>query len=144
MTIRPWAAALLYLGFACGPLLAQDRSARDPIAAQVVRPELIFRHERTIGLTETQRAAITAEVKNVQARLLDLNWDLKAAVDRLVELMDTARVDEAAVVAQLDRVLAVEREIKRAQLVASVRLKNQLTPEQQRQLKELREAQPAR
>lgn len=145
MSIRLLAGALLCLGLSSSPLLAQDTGrTRDPISAQILPPDLILKHQKAIGLTDAQRRAITAEVKIVQGRLVDLQWDLKTAVDRLVELMEPARVEEAAAVTQLDRVLAIEREIKQAQLVASVRLKNQLTPEQQRQLKALRSEQAAR
>jgi hypothetical protein len=46
--------------------------------------------------------------------------------------------DEQQVMAQLDKVLNVEREIKRAQLGLMVRLKGKLTPDQQAHLRQLR------
>jgi Spy/CpxP family protein refolding chaperone len=47
-------------------------------------------------------------------------------------------VDEQQVLAQLERVLAAEREIKKEQVTLLVRIKNKLTPEQQGKLAELR------
>jgi Spy/CpxP family protein refolding chaperone len=47
-------------------------------------------------------------------------------------------VDEQQVLAQLEKLLAAEREIKRAQVTLLVRIKNKLTPEQQEKLSELR------
>jgi len=41
------------------------------------------------------------------------------------------RVDEQQVLAQLEKVLAAEREIKKEQVTLLVRIKNELTPEQQ-------------
>ncbi|MEW5835618.1 MAG: hypothetical protein ACOZJZ_01415 [Pseudomonadota bacterium] len=53
------------------------------------------------------------------------------------------RVDEQQAIAQLDQVLAAEREIKRAHVGLAVWLKNMLTPEQQHKLRELRATEPA-
>jgi Spy/CpxP family protein refolding chaperone len=47
-------------------------------------------------------------------------------------------VDESQTLAQLEKVLAAEREIKREQVTLLVRIKNKLTPEQQGKLLELR------
>jgi Spy/CpxP family protein refolding chaperone len=47
-------------------------------------------------------------------------------------------VDEQHVLAQLEKVLAAEREIKKEQVTLLVRIKNKLTPEQQGKLTELR------
>jgi Spy/CpxP family protein refolding chaperone len=48
-------------------------------------------------------------------------------------------VDEAQVLEQVDRILTLEREIKRAQMGLMVRIKNTLTPAQQTKLREVRE-----
>jgi len=53
-------------------------------------------------------------------------------------LVKPASVDESAVLAQLDKVLAAEREIKRTQLTLMIRIKNKLTAQQQSLLEELR------
>jgi Spy/CpxP family protein refolding chaperone len=47
-------------------------------------------------------------------------------------------VDEAAVLDEVDRILNMEREIKRAQISLMVRIKNTLTPEQQKKLADIR------
>jgi len=129
------------LCMACAPLHAQDSGGaapRDPIAEHVLPPELIMQHQKAIGLTEAQKNAVIAEIKRVQARMVDLQWDLQKASERLVELLRQDRADEQAVIAQLDAVLAAEREIKHLHLTLAVRLKNILTPAQQRMLRDLR------
>jgi Spy/CpxP family protein refolding chaperone len=60
------------------------------------------------------------------------------ASQTLVELLDGSRVDEAAALEQVDRVLTLERRIKRAQLALLIDIKNILTPEQQDRLRSLR------
>jgi len=47
-------------------------------------------------------------------------------------------VDETAVLAQVDKVLALERQVKRTQILLLVRIKNLLTEPQQAKLAELR------
>jgi len=56
----------------------------------------------------------------------------------MASLVKQPRVDEPQVLAQLEKVLAIEREIKRAQVALLVRIKNNLTPEQQTKLLEIR------
>jgi Spy/CpxP family protein refolding chaperone len=46
-------------------------------------------------------------------------------------------VDEQKVLAQLDKILNIERVVKRTQLALSIRIKNKLTPEQQMKMHEL-------
>jgi hypothetical protein len=58
-------------------------------------------------------------------------------MERLVSLLKQSKVDEKQTASQLDKVLGAEREIKRAQLMLLVRIKNNLTPAQQTQLREL-------
>ena len=59
-------------------------------------------------------------------------------MEKLVALVKQPRVDEQQVLAQLERVLAAEREIKREQVTLLVRIKNKLTGEQQGKLLEIR------
>ena len=54
-------------------------------------------------------------------------------------LLGNAQVDEAQVLEEVDRILALEREIKRAQISLMVRIKNTLTPAQQAKLAEIRD-----
>ncbi len=133
------------LWLACGALFAQEAGnapRHDPIAEHVLPPELIMQHQKAIGLAESQKGAVIGEIKRTQGRIIDVQWDLQRALERMVELLRQDKVDEQQVIAQLDNVLAVEREIKRAHLGLAVRLKNILTPEQQRALRELRASQP--
>jgi Spy/CpxP family protein refolding chaperone len=47
-------------------------------------------------------------------------------------------VDEAGALAQVDKVLGMEREVKRAQISLLIEIKNLLTPAQQQKLFDLR------
>jgi hypothetical protein len=72
-----------------------------------------------------------------QLKFTELQWTLQDEVEYLVSLLKQFKVDEKQAASQLDKVLAAEREIKRAQLMLLIRVKNNLTPAQQTQLREL-------
>ena len=110
----------------------------DPIAKNVFPPELVMKHSQVIGLDDRQRAAIKDNVQSVQAKFLDAQWDLQEESQKLVRLLQAQPVNEAAVLAEVDKVLALEREIKRAQIALLVKIKNLLTEPQQAKLQELR------
>lgn len=97
-------------------------------------PELIMQQQRNIGLTAEQRATITKAVQDLQARVLDFQWKMEDETQKLGERLREPTVDETAVLAQVDRVLGIEREVKRAHLALLVRIKNTLTAEQQAKL----------
>ena len=133
------------LGLACHAARAQEAPAappNDPIARSVLPPELIMQNQKAIQLSEAQKGVVIAEVKRAQGRIVDVQWDMQRALEPLVELLGKDKVDEAQVLAQLDKVLAAEREFKRTQLTLAVRLKNILSPEQQRTLQDLRSLAP--
>jgi Spy/CpxP family protein refolding chaperone len=59
-------------------------------------------------------------------------------MELLQETMKSSTVNEQQALTQLDKVLDVEREMKRLHIGLAVRLKNRLTPEQQEQLHQWR------
>jgi Spy/CpxP family protein refolding chaperone len=54
-------------------------------------------------------------------------------------VLDTSVIDEAKAMAQASRVMDAENRVKSAHLVMLVRIKNLLTPDQQKKLRELRD-----
>jgi Spy/CpxP family protein refolding chaperone len=104
----------------------------DPLAPHVFPPELVMRHAAEIGLDEVQRAAIKKTVVETQTRFLDLQWDVQAESEKLARLLERSPVDEAAVLAQADKVMGLEREVKKAHLALLVRIKNLLSDAQRK------------
>lgn len=113
-------------------------AGEDPIARNLFPPELVMRHGAEIGLDEGQRDAIKDAIRKAQAKFLDVQWDMQAESERMVRLLQARPVDEAAVLAQVDKVLDLEREVKKAQLSLLIRIKNLLTEPQQSRLMDLR------
>ena len=139
MRIRP-SLVLLILLCASPALRAQPPQppGQDPIAQNVFPPEVIMRYAGDIGLDERQRTAVREAVKNAQGKFLDAQWQLQEESEKLVRLLQVKPIDEPAALGQADRVMGLEREVKKTQLGLLVRLKNLLTEAQERKLTELR------
>jgi Spy/CpxP family protein refolding chaperone len=110
----------------------------DPIAQNVFPPELIMKYGGDIALDAEQRAAIKEAVLQAQAKFLGAQWEMQEETTKLVHLLQAHQVDEKAVLAQADRLMDLERQVKKTQLSLMVRLKNLLTPAQQSRLADLR------
>ena len=131
------AAPLRAQGVPAQPTPAPARP-QDLFARFLFPPELVMQYQEDIGLQDSQRAAIRAAIQDVQTRFVDAQWRLSAEGEKLGRLLQGATPDETEVLDQADRILSIEREVKRAQLALLVRIKNVLTPAQQRRLTELR------
>jgi Spy/CpxP family protein refolding chaperone len=110
----------------------------DPFARHLFPPELVMQHQGQINLQDSQRAALQAAIQQAQTRFVDAQWKISAEGEKLARLLQTPTVDEKQVLEQVDRILDIEREVKRAQMGLMVRIKNTLTPPQQAKLRELR------
>ena len=117
---------------------AQAPPAQDPIAENLLPPDLVMAHQKEIGLDDAQKNFIRGEILRAQTRFNELQWQLQDNMETLAGILKQNPADEEKVLAQLDKVLNVEREIKRAQIALMVRIKNKLTPEQQARLRQLR------
>ena len=101
-------------------------------------PELVMQHQSELGLQDSQRAALTSAVQQAQGKFMDMQWKLSAEGEKMGRLLQGTQVDESQVLDQVDRILALEREMKRAQISLMVRIKNTLTAAQQAKLAEIR------
>jgi Spy/CpxP family protein refolding chaperone len=110
----------------------------DPLAEHVFAPELVMQNQKAIGLREAQKNAIREDILKAQSRFTELQWQLQDAMETVLSLLQQNSPDEQKVLAELDKVLAAEREVKRTQISLLIRIKNKLTPEQQARLQELR------
>jgi len=108
----------------------------DPFSGSLFPPELIMQRQQELRLTEQQRSTMIAEIQRVQERAQPIQWELTQGVERLATMLREPRVDEGAVLAMLDRILDLERQMKRLQIGLLVRLKNLLTEQQQALLRE--------
>jgi Spy/CpxP family protein refolding chaperone len=138
--LAAWMALSAAATAAPPPAPAPAPPGDDPVAQNVFPPELIMRHGGEIGLDAEQRTAIKDAVLQAQTKFLGAQWEAQEETTKLVHLLQARPVDEKAVLSQADRLMDLERQIKKTQLSLLVRLKNLLTPAQQARLADLRRA----
>ena len=105
---------------------------------ELFMPGLVMEHQRDIGLTAEQRDAITKEMTATHQKVLELRWGLEEKSEALRKLLAENKIDEKAALGRAAEVMDIERQMKQAHLTLLIRLKNQLTPEQQQKLAALR------
>ena len=121
-----------------GATIRAQQPDKDLIGQSFFAPELVIEHQEAIGLSSEQKDYFKGEIRQAQLKFTELQWKLQDEMEKLVSLVKQPRVDEHQALAQLERVLAAEREIKKEQVTLLVRIKNKLTPEQQGKLAEMR------
>lgn len=136
---RRLALALALMLAAASSSAAQGAPEPD-FSRHVFAPELVMKYQQKIGLRPEQRTAITEAIQQLQSRMVEHQWRMQEETQKLGELLQATPVNESAVLAQVDRVLGIERDVKRAHMTLLVRIKNTLTREQQAMLKGLRDS----
>ena len=111
----------------------------DPLADSMFPPELIMQHQRELALTEAQKTFMRSEIQRTTTRFNELQWQLQDSMEALHETMKGNQVNEEQAMTQLGKVLDTEREIKMLHMGMAIRIKNQLTPDQQLKLQAMRD-----
>jgi Spy/CpxP family protein refolding chaperone len=130
--------ALIALLLLTAVTVTAQQPGSDPIGEAFFPPELVMQHQQTIGLTDQQKTFLKTTLRKAQTQFTELQWQLSDESEKLAVMVKQEPVDEQAVLAQLDKVLNAEREIKRTQLSLVIQIRNNLTPEQRARLNELR------
>src|SRR5215510_13469778 len=110
----------------------------DRLADVMFPPDLIMGHARELRLTDEQKAFMRGEIQRTMTSFNELQWKLQDEIEVLHDILKSSSVSEEQAFAQLNKVLDIEREIKRLHLGLGIRIKNHLTPEQQEQLQRMR------
>ncbi|MEO5816264.1 MAG: hypothetical protein ABIT20_13395 [Gemmatimonadaceae bacterium] len=111
----------------------------DPFMRFLFPPELVMQHQAELSLTDAQRNALMTAIQQAQSRFVETQFKLAGEGQKMAGLLQGATVDEAQTLEQVDRILSMEREMKRAQVGLLIRIKNTLTPAQQAKLTQLRQ-----
>jgi Spy/CpxP family protein refolding chaperone len=141
-TWRQAAALLIAVGTGLAPAGAAD-SPRD-LFDQIIPPELVVAQAEALGLTARQRQEVQRIQAGLRPRMPPLLQRMRQERDALVALLRLEKPGEAAVLAQFERLNAVETELKRLRLQTTVEVKRVLTAEQQARALVLQETQGVR
>jgi len=99
-------------------------------------------HQEELGIDDTQRTAILKEIEKAQSQVLHLQWQMHAATEQLAKALDAPKIDESKTLAQADKLMTMERDLKRTHLGMLIRIRNLLTDSQRAKLSELRTKSP--
>ena len=88
---------------------------------EVFSPKVVMEHQQEIGLRPDQVEAMKTAMADTQRKLLDPQWRLDAETEASRSWWPPIAVDEAAAVATLDQVTAIERDVKRVNFALLVR-----------------------
>jgi len=114
----------------------------DPVAENLFPPELIMHNADAIGLTEEQQEQLQSDLYKARERFEEMHAKREKQLEATAALLKKERIDEAAALAQLEKLFDQEREVRRAHFGLMVALKNKLTPEQQAKLQEIKKHAP--
>ena len=126
-------AGIAWLNFSA---VAGD-SPSDPLSGHFFPPEALMQAHERIGLTDEQKETLRATMERTHSRFEELKRRVERETTALAESAKPERVDEKALLAQLNKVLEAEAEVKRLHLTTLAAIKNTLTPEQQSKLRAL-------
>ncbi|MDX1736451.1 MAG: hypothetical protein R3228_18885 [Halioglobus sp.] len=112
------------------------RNNRQLLAMGLYPPDLIMRHQQTLGITESQRKAMLKLVKDFQAEVAELQWNLQNEQQQMRQSLAENRIDTAAVVPRVERVLDMESQFKLAHFKLLIAIKNELTDAQIEQIRQ--------
>lgn len=122
-----------------GPCAAPTTDqAEDPFNANLFAPSWVMSHDREIGLSDDQKKFIQDQMVLARTKFALTETKLRGEMENLNGLLAAKPVNESTVLDAVDRVLALERDIKRAQVSLMVSVKNKLTEQQTARLEQLR------
>lgn len=139
--------AMAFAILLASPVFGLGPARPDPIGKLLFKPELIMEFSDQLNLSEQQQDTLKSELKNAQASIFDLKWQLNEESKNLKDILQMTPIDEDQMLDQSDKVMRLEQQIKRIHLTMLARLKNMLSEQQIERLRELRRkdrARPAR
>ena len=130
--------ALAFAICLASPVMVFGQERPDSIARLLFQPELIMKFSNQLNLDEQQEAVLKTELKNAQGSIFDLKWQLNEEKEKLAAILQTTPIDVDQMLAQSDKVMQLEQQVKRVHLILLARLKNMLSEQQIQTLRELR------
>ena len=120
--------------------MSQSRPQDCRLNENFFTPEMVMQNQLTLKLSEDQKSSIRKIMKDSMVAFTDLQWQQGIEQESMSSLLKQEKVDEAKAVAQLEKLLVIENEIKKLHLSSLIKVKNLLTSDQQATLAALKGA----
>jgi len=111
---------------------------QDPIVQMVNCPKFAEK----VGLTEEQKAKIKEVAASSKESQKTLRRQLRDSMEKQADLLEAEKIDEAAVMAEIDKAFEVRKEMAKIQTKRIIAIKSILTPEQIAKALEISKAPP--
>lgn len=112
-----------------GMRLGMAGMTADPIARTLSDPKMVEK----LGLSEEQQKKIKKIQKSNRGDAMENQKKLRKAMDRQMKLLMSEKVDESAVMAAIDEVFDIRKDLAKAQTKQVIEMKSILTSEQLKQ-----------
>jgi Spy/CpxP family protein refolding chaperone len=112
------------------------------MAESLFPPDFVMRHQQAIGLRAEQRDYIETNLEQARPHLQEAEQRVWQEAKKLESMLRENQVNEQQILAQSDRLVDLEKAVRRLHLALMVRIKNSLSPEQQAKLQDLRIREP--
>ena len=122
---------ILALTVAMGSAGAAAAQSPQDLMDQIIPPDLVLAQSDSIGLSPAQRQAVHRVLLELQPKMPPLLRQMRQERDALVALLKQEKPEEAAVLAQFEKLNSVETELKRVRFQMTVGVKRILSAEQQ-------------
>lgn len=131
---------ILLVGFllSCGGAALRAQALPEPIVQNFYPPELVRVTYPALNLTDDQKATLQAADERISNRIAQNKKAIAQETARLATLVKAEKLDSDAILAQTDRILALEQDSQRATLALMLKIRETLTPEQQAKLKDFK------
>lgn len=108
------------------------------LAQHLYSPRLVMRFADDLKLTTGQRNTLKKELKRVSSETTDIQFAMQTEAAKLGKLLASSKVSEKSALAQSDKVMNMERKLKRLHLRLLIKVKNLLTATQKSKLDEIK------
>ena len=122
--------ATCFAGASQAQLASNANTARDVLKLGLYPPDMIMRHQQQLGISDAQRKRMASAVKTFQSDVAELQWSLQSEQQLLKQGLDRDSIDADVALQQVDTVLKLENDFKRAHFQLLIAIKNTLTAEQ--------------
>lgn len=123
-------AGICLVFLTAGALAQQPGQQKDPFQGRLIAPNVILDNRDELDLTREQFTAIRQAVVTAQGEIAEHEWDLREAYQLVMADLDESPVDADKVLANIEKALLAENEVKKRQVALLIELRNLLTDEQ--------------
>lgn len=119
-------------------LLSGTAIAQDSFQKELFSTHVVLKYRNELDLSEKQVSNIKKIHQDHITKFNSIKWDLDAELQALSTLLASNQVDESKSMTKMEKVMSLEDQLKRIRLSMLIKIKNELNPSQQKQLKRLR------